>query len=46
MSLAEREEWDGAKAPSHEFESFLEESILQLCYPGMKVLTSGLCMTA
>jgi Argonaute siRNA chaperone (ARC) complex subunit Arb1 len=40
MSPSERKEWDDGETPSYEFEFFLEESLLQLCYPGMKILTS------
>jgi len=40
MSPAERKEWEDGGAPSYEFEFLLEESLLRLCYPGMKVITS------
>ena len=38
MSPAERLEWDQGKAPKYEFDFLLEEDLLALCYPGLKVL--------
>ncbi|EAW13015.1 uncharacterized protein ACLA_014520 [Aspergillus clavatus NRRL 1] len=40
LSPDERGEWVQGPAPAGEFEFFLEENLLRLCYPGMKVLTS------
>ncbi|KAE8149153.1 Argonaute complex, subunit Arb1 [Aspergillus avenaceus] len=39
LSPEEREEWENGCAPNYEFEFFLEENLLDLCYPGMKVIT-------
>lgn len=35
-----QEQERGGESSQREFEFFLEESLLQLCYPGMKVITS------
>ncbi|RJE17651.1 hypothetical protein PHISCL_10012 [Aspergillus sclerotialis] len=40
LSPEEREQWDRDGMPQMEFEFFLEESLLELCYPGMKVVTT------
>jgi hypothetical protein len=40
LSPEERAEWERDGPPVQEFEFFLEESLLRLCYPGMKVMTS------
>ena len=40
LSPEEREQWDRDGMPEMEFEFFLEESLLKLCYPGMKVVTT------
>lgn len=40
LSPKEKWEWENGKSPVPEFEFFLEESLLQYCYPGMKVITS------
>ncbi|RHZ46725.1 uncharacterized protein CDV56_102128 [Aspergillus thermomutatus] len=40
LSPEERLEWEESGAPALEFDFFLEESLLKLCYPGMKVITS------
>ncbi|XHG04795.1 hypothetical protein AWENTII_008048 [Aspergillus wentii] len=40
LSPEESLEWENGGAPMHEFEFFLEESLLKYCYPGMKVMTS------
>lgn len=39
LSPEEKLQWE-ASAPALEFDFFLEESLLKLCYPGMKVITS------
>lgn len=40
LSPEERLQWEEGGAPEYEFDFFLEESLLKLCYPGMKVITS------
>lgn len=39
MSLEERREWDEGKAPKYEFEFLVDEDLLPLLYPGLKVIT-------
>ncbi|KAF7158469.1 hypothetical protein CNMCM5623_003472 [Aspergillus felis] len=40
LSPKERLQWEAGGAPALVFDFFLEESLLKLCYPGMKVITS------
>ncbi|GFF41661.1 argonaute-binding protein 1 [Aspergillus udagawae] len=40
LSPEERLQWEAGGAPALEFDFFLEEGLLKLCYPGMKVITS------
>lgn len=40
LSPEERLQWERDGAPDAEFEFYLEEGLLKLCYPGMKVMTS------
>lgn len=40
LSPAERQEWDRGKTPEYNFEFLIEESLLWLCYPGLKVLAT------
>lgn len=37
MSAEERKAWQEGKAPRYDFEFFLEEDLLQLCYPGLRI---------
>lgn len=37
MSAEERKAWQEGKAPQCNFEFFLEEDLLQLCYPGLRI---------
>ncbi|KAJ6081172.1 hypothetical protein N7499_006046 [Penicillium canescens] len=39
LSNLEDEKWKAGKAPSYEFEFFLEGDLLAHCFPGMKALT-------
>jgi hypothetical protein len=39
LSNLEEEKWKAGKAPSYEFEFFLEGDLLAHCFPGMKALT-------
>lgn len=40
LTPEERLAWENGNIPSLEFEFLLEEKLLQLCYPGMKIITS------
>lgn len=40
LSPVEQKQWERDGTPEMEFEFFLEESLLKLCYPGMKVVTT------
>ncbi|KAF7116867.1 hypothetical protein CNMCM5793_005448 [Aspergillus hiratsukae] len=40
LSPEEKLQWEEGGAPELEFDFFLEERLLKLCYPGMKVITS------
>ncbi|KAJ5370907.1 uncharacterized protein N7496_006999 [Penicillium cataractarum] len=37
MTPAERKSWQEGKAPKYDFEFFLEEELLQNCYPGLRI---------
>ena len=37
MSAEERKAWQEGKSPQYNFEFFLEENLLQLCYPGLRI---------
>lgn len=40
LTPEERLQWERDGPPENEFEFFLEENLLERCYPGMKVITS------
>ncbi|KAJ5098367.1 hypothetical protein N7532_005368 [Penicillium argentinense] len=40
MSAEERQDWEKGNGPQYDFEFFVEANLLELCYPGLKVITS------